>query len=153
MLSELNTWAPASVLRTGPGSETFGWRCPAGICSDSFFVWKSSKTDVLRGVAPGLILSRWPTGCVAPLPHLDSDSSVYLGISGSLNDLEIKLKQYQPKRFYCLRRLTGGKFKAFLGGALYGSLTNESCCLTVTRSPRLPIFISQLIFCSWLAVV
>lgn len=122
----------------GPDSETFGWSCPVGICSDIglfFFLWKWSKTDVLRGVVPALILSGWHTGYAAPLPHLDSDSSVYLGISRSLmNDLEIKLKQKQPKRFYCLKGFVGGKFKAFSGGALYGSLTNESCWLTVTRS-------------------
>lgn len=122
----------------GPDSETFGWSCPVGICSDIvffFFWWKWSKTDVLRGVVPALILSGWHTGYAAPLPHLDSDSSVCLGISRSLmNDLEIKLKQKQPKRFYCLKGFVGGKFKAFSGGALYGSLTNESCWLTVTRS-------------------
>lgn len=119
----------------GPDSETFRWSCPAGICSDAFFLWKSSKTDVLWGVAPRLILSGWHKGYVAPLSHLDSDFSVYLGISRSLmNDLKIKLKQNQPTGFYCLKRLLGGKFKAFSGGVLYGSLTNESCWLTVTRS-------------------
>lgn len=46
-----------------------------------------------------------------------------------MNDLEIKLKQNQPKRFYCLKRFIGGNFKAFFfsAGAVYGTLTNESC--------------------------
>lgn len=54
----------------------WGWRarlrnlrvnCPAGICLDTFFKWMSSKTDVLWGVTPMLILSGWHTGCVLSL--------------------------------------------------------------------------------------
>lgn len=136
MLSELNTWAPASVLRTeGQTQKPSDEAVLQESARTHFFLWKSSKTDVLWGVAPRLILSGWHKGYVAPLSHLDSDFSVYLGISRSLmNDLKIKLKQNQPTGFYCLKRLLGGKFKAFSGGVLYGSLTNESCWLTVTRS-------------------
>lgn len=91
-----------------------GWGCPAGICSGTFLYGSQTRLTVLAGVVARLIWAGWHSGYVVPLPHLDSDSSVYLGISRSLmNDLEIKLKQNQPKRFYCLKRFIGGNFKAF----------------------------------------
>lgn len=114
MGSEWRVWAAARALGHRATLGSPGWGCPAGICSGTFLCGSQTRPTVLSGVVARLIWAGWHSGYVVPLPHLDSDSSVYLGISRSLmNDLEIKLKQNQPKRFYCLKRFIGGNFKAF----------------------------------------
>lgn len=114
MFSEFSSWAPARAL----GTE--GWtRKP----SDEAVLQESARAHFFMGVKQDWRALRgrcqanlgWVTlrVCCTSSPFRLWFFSVYLEISRSLmNDLEIKLKQNQPKRFYCLKRFIGGNFKA-----------------------------------------
>lgn len=148
ILSELNTWAQASVTRKPSGEAV-----EQESARTHYFYGSRAIPTCCEGSLPGSSCLDDTQGMLSPLPHLDSDSSTYLGISRSLvNDLEVKLEQ-------AVLLLKGACWRAvqslFVQVLFFMAVWQMNCAdlLLQGLSVFLPIFISELIFCSWLAVV
>lgn len=110
MFSELSTWAAARAPRTRKPSDEAVLQESAR--ADS--LWKSNKTDVLWGVAARLIWAGWHSGYVVPLPHLDSDSFVCLGISKFDEWLRNKTKAKPTQEVLLLKKIYWRELQGFL---------------------------------------